>query len=89
MTELEKLERAYKGEHIQPPNWWLDELSEDAKFLVTLLCSGKVDSLLYNRKGKLKRRKRIVKSVFRFLKYFGWESVRIHRCFKNIEQSLE
>lgn len=74
----------------RPPIWWLeDELNEDAKFLVLLICTGRLDDLLFNENGTFVRRSYIIKNVYRFLKHYGWKRVRIRRCFKNIKQALE
>ena len=76
--------------HAQPPIWWLeDELNEDAKFLVLLICTGRLDDLLFNKNGTFIRRTLIIKNVYRFLKHYGWKRVRIRKCFKNIKQALE
>lgn len=76
--------------HARPPIWWLeDELNSDAKFLVLLICTGRLDNLLFNENGTFVRRSYIIKNVYRFLKHYGWGRVRIRRCFKNIKQALE
>lgn len=76
--------------HARPPIWWLeDELNKDAKFLVLLICTGRLDALLFNENGTLMRRTLLIKNVYRFLKHYGWSRVRIHKCFKNIKKSFE
>jgi len=76
--------------HTRTPIWWLlDELSEDSKFLVSLIWTGKLDDILFNNKGTPMRRTLLIKNVYRFLKHYGWNRVRIHRCFKNIKKSFE
>lgn len=71
---------------VQPPILWIDELTEDAKTLITLICKGELDCLIYDENNGLERgRKRY---VYRFLLEWGWKRLRIRRCLESIKKAL-
>jgi len=72
---------------IRPPIFWLDELNEDAKVLITLICDGTLDGLILDDSGVFEHFHG-VKYVYKFLREWGWKRTRIRRCFKNIKDTL-
>lgn len=68
---------------VQPIDW-LDELSIDAKVLVSFVREGQLDldKFLYQKTSG-------IKYVFHFLRKQGWSRVRISRCFRNLKRLLE